>query len=93
MSEQPSSGSLIVRSAVHRIRVYGRLNPDWSERLQGMAISKVEKEGHGTFSKLVGLLPDQAVLMGVLQTLYNSGVLVVSVECVTPMNRRPPQGG
>jgi hypothetical protein len=83
MIDLPDSQSLISRPAVYRILVSGRLDSKWSERLQGMEISPVEKEGQATYTELFGLLPDQAALMGVLDQLYNCGVPLVSVECVT----------
>jgi hypothetical protein len=49
-----------------------------------MKVSPVEQELHSTFREISGLLSDQAALMGVLQTLYNCGVPLVSVECVIP---------
>lgn len=73
---------LITHPAEYRIRVSGRLNPDWSERLQVMKVSVVEGEGHGAVTELSGLLPDQAALMGVLDHLYNCGISLLSMECV-----------
>jgi hypothetical protein len=76
-----SHGHLISHPAFYRIRVSSRLDPDWSERLQGMEVSVVEGEGHGTVTELSGLLPDQAALMGVLDHLYNFGIPLLRVEC------------
>ncbi|HOP41446.1 MAG TPA: hypothetical protein PLI53_10430 [Geobacteraceae bacterium] len=67
--------------AVYCIRVAGRLDPAWSERLEGMSISITEQKGRGTISELSGQLPDQAALMGVLQELYTCGITLLGVEC------------
>lgn len=74
--------SLIASSAVYRIRVPGRMDPKWSECLQGMTISTVEEEGREAYSELIGSLPDQAALMGVLQQLNNCSITFISMECL-----------
>ena len=68
--------------AVYRIHVAGRLGPEWSDRLQGMAVVTVEARGHGPVTEIRGLLPDQAALMGVLDYLYNSGIPLLDVAYV-----------
>jgi len=73
---------LLIHPAVYRIRVPGRLSPDWSERLRGMALSTVE-EGKKTFTEINGRLPDQAALMGVLDELYSHAIPVMRVECIS----------
>jgi hypothetical protein len=83
IDESISKCLLISHTAVYQIRVRGRLSPDWSERLQGMSVSFVEGKGHGTITELSGLLPDQAALMGVLDHLYNCGIPLLSMECVS----------
>jgi hypothetical protein len=73
---------LLTHPAVYRIRVAGRLSPDWSERLRGMALSTVE-EGKNTFTEIAGRLPDQAALMGVLDEIYSHAIPVIRVECMS----------
>ena len=72
---------LMTHAAVYRIRVFGRLNPDWSKRLRGMEVFTVE-EGEAIVTEIRGQLPDQAALMGVLDELYNCAIPVISVECI-----------
>lgn len=74
--------SLIASPAVYRIRIPGRMDPKWSECLQGMTISTVEEEGREAYSELIGSLPDQAALMGVLQQLNNCSITLISMECL-----------
>jgi hypothetical protein len=57
--------------ARYRIRVNGYLHPSWSDRLAGMSITTTGEADEASESTLVGLLPDQAALMGVLDALYN----------------------
>ena len=80
MSDQSISTSrLFIHSAFYRIRVVGRLTPDWSDRLQGMQVVPVEEQGCGPFTELSGILADQAALMGVLTHLYDCGIALISV--------------
>ena len=74
---------LISCPAVYRIRVSGRMDPEWSQYFQGMIVSVFEQEDQETITELSGLLPDQAALMGVLQQLYNRNIPLLSVECVS----------
>jgi hypothetical protein len=73
----------IAHPARYRIRVFGRMEPDCSEWLQGMTVTTVEEEVQATYSELSGVLPDQAALMGVLDCLYNWRIPLISVECVS----------
>jgi hypothetical protein len=73
---------LVTHPAVYRIRVIGRLNPDWSTRLRGMALFTVE-EREAVVTEIRGQLPDQAALMGVLDELYNSSIPLISMECIS----------
>jgi hypothetical protein len=67
--------------AVYRLRVQGLVPLDWSVRLMGMNITTSDDAGNDQ-STLVGRLPDQAALSGVLNTLYDSQFPVLSVECL-----------
>jgi hypothetical protein len=71
---------------MYQIRVPGRLNPVWSDYLHGMTVSTMEADGQTTVTELIGTLPDQAALMGVLQQLYNCIIPLLSVECLSISN-------
>lgn len=71
--------------AVCVIRVRGALSSDWSERMGGLRIA-VARAGPHTVTELTGRLLDQAALHGVLSTLYELGLPLVSLEC-TPIAR------
>jgi hypothetical protein len=60
------------------IVVQGALENSWSERLGGMAITVHEAAG-GAHTTLAGVLPDQTALHGVLTSLYDLGLPVLSV--------------
>jgi hypothetical protein len=60
------------------ILVQGALESSWSERLGGLTIAAHTTPG-GPRTTLVGVLVDQAVLQGVLKTLYDLGLPLLSV--------------
>ena len=68
--------------AIYRIRVQGRLDAKWSERLEGMNITEVRHSEKDDESILVGRLADQAALSGVLNTFYEQHLPVLSVDCL-----------
>ena len=82
MTDKPHLQSLMALPAVYRIRITGRMDPKCSDWLQGMTISTVEEEGRTAYSELIGSLPDQAALMGVLQQLNNCSITVINMECL-----------
>ena len=65
------------------ILVQGRIDPIWADRLEGMAINRVEQAGESPLTALEGQLSDQAALAGVLNTLYELHLPVLSVQCLT----------
>ena len=67
--------------AVYRVRVQGRVPLDWSTRLMGMNNTSSYDDNEDS-STLVGRLPDQSALSGVLNTLYETQFPVLSVECL-----------
>ena len=63
-----------------RITVEGRIPTKWCDRLEGMAITLWTSEAGSHQTRLNGTLPDQASLAGVLNTLYELHLVVISVE-------------
>lgn len=62
-----------------RITVLGHLGVEWADYLRGMTIDNlVDKET--PVAAITGRLPDQAALLGVLNTLYDSHITVLAVE-------------
>jgi hypothetical protein len=66
--------------ATYRIVVRGRLTADWRDRLAGMSISDISAGQDAYKTELCGLMRDQAELSGVLDTLYNLHLPILSVE-------------
>ena len=67
--------------ATYRIRVQGSLAESWSDRLGGMDITTTGQTGEAPVTTLAGRLRDQAALCGVLNTLHNLRLPLLSVEC------------
>jgi hypothetical protein len=65
--------------ASFRITVLGHLGDEWADYLRGMTIDNLlDKET--PVAAVTGRLPDQAALLGVLNTLYDSHITVLAVE-------------
>jgi hypothetical protein len=55
------------------------VSPSWSPNLGGL---RIESGNEGTSTLLVGVVADQAALMGVLKALVDMGYPILSVECI-----------
>lgn len=72
-----------------RIRVRGHPDPIWERHLAGL---RIIHEGDGV-SLLVGPLPDQAALHGVLLLLFRLGLPLLSLETREGREREGTVGG
>ena len=69
------------RPGNYRIRVLGLLDESWSDRLGGLRISTCSpKDQEGPVTELFGQVRDQAKLAGVLNSLYELHLTLLSVE-------------
>lgn len=68
------------RPGIYRICVQGFLHESWSERLSGMRIRTENQSDKGPVTTLVGSVPDQAALFGVVKALYDLHLTLLSVE-------------
>ena len=73
-------GSAFARPGNYRIRVQGYLDESWSERLAGLAITSGKRGDQKPVTALSGQVRDQAELSGVLNTLYEMHLTLLSVE-------------
>jgi hypothetical protein len=72
-------------SEIHEIRVQGRLDDRWVDWLEGLALTR---ENDGT-TTLTGPLADQAALHGVLNTIRDLNLPIISVRRVYTDAERP----
>jgi len=77
---QPDKSILFDRPAVYTIRVQGRIDPSWSDRLEGMVIHPSSDDQGSPATTLEGEINDQSALVGILNTLYELHLPVLSVE-------------
>ena len=69
------------RPGNYRIRVLGILDESWSARLGGLRISQREHEDQERpVTELIGKMRDQAELSGLLDTLYELHLTLLSVK-------------
>ena len=66
--------------STYRIRVQGRVDSSWADRLGGMTVNEDSSYDQAAVTVLEGHLPDQAALSGVLNTLYEMHLPLLSVE-------------
>ena len=67
----------------YRIKVDGRVPDGWLDRLGGMQIIA----GMDNEVVLEGPVPDQAALVGVLNTLYQLRLCLLEVTCLGPSQK------
>ena len=81
MVKLPSRNSIAFDSpATYQIIVHGRIDPSWSDRLEGMTICQVTSDVASTTTILDGELTDQAALAGLLNTIYELHLTVLLVK-------------
>ena len=68
--------------ATYSIRVVGHIDENWSARLGGLQVTSTGSEGKRAITTLSGSTIDQAALFGVLKTLYDMRLPLLSVECL-----------
>lgn len=66
--------------ATYRIEVEGELSESWSDRLGGLRITSRKRADQSTVTTLEGRVRDQAQLAGVLNSLYELHLPILSVE-------------
>jgi len=68
------------RPTIYQIRIRGRLDQQWADWFDGMAITS-EEDGD---TLLTGPAEDQAALLGLIRRVRDLGIPLVSVQPVEP---------
>ena len=68
--------------ATYRISILGTLDKQLSDYYGGMTIEHTFVLQQYPVTILTGLLTDQSALIGVINTLYDFGYPILTVECV-----------
>ena len=79
--------------ATYRIRVRGRIRRSWSDRFEGMTISTTPASERPVVTTLLGVLVDQAALVGVINSLHDLRLQVLNVECLDAAPPESPADG
>ncbi len=67
----------------YRIEAKGFLSPDWAGRFGSMHVtSSPPAEGETALTTMQGRVHDQAELAGILSTLYELHLSLLSVQCL-----------
>lgn len=66
--------------ATYRITLSGSLSESWSDTLGGMTVAVSLDEAQRTVTTLMGTVKDQAMLLGVLNCVYDLGLPLISVQ-------------
>ncbi len=70
-------------SLVCRIRVGGPVDPDLSEYVRWLSITTETASDETSVTTLEGKCPDQSALIGILNTLANFDMPLISLVCVS----------
>lgn len=87
MTHQPSPAPGRDQPMVYEIRVKGRMGPRWAGRFDRMTITL---DPHGN-TLLTGPVTDQAALHGMLTTIRDLGLPLLSISRVHPGTDRTPR--
>jgi hypothetical protein len=66
--------------AIYLIEVEGHLDESWSERLGGLRVKTRKRADQSTVTTLTGRVRDQAELTGVLNSIYELHLPILSVK-------------
>jgi hypothetical protein len=72
--------------SIYKIKVFGDLNERFTERMGGMQLNVERFHKEGPVSVLIGQINDQSALSGILNTLYNSQLTIISVAMLKDPN-------
>lgn len=89
MTEPPTPAAPGADAGRCVIRVKGRLGAHWSTWFDGFTVTA---EADGT-TLITGAVVDQAALFGLLQTLRDLGLPLLSVDRIEPDGRHRPAAG
>jgi hypothetical protein len=78
--KQVTSRPKIHKRAKYRIQVCGVVGESWADYFSGMTISIQDEPDQEPETMLIGWLPDQVGLLGMLNLLHDWGHSIISVE-------------
>jgi hypothetical protein len=76
----PCSEAEARETARYRIQVRGQIGPERGDWFAGMEAASQPNQPGGPLTTLVGPIPDQAALHGILNRLHALGLILISVQ-------------
>lgn len=70
--------------AQYKIQILGHISHIWSEYLGGLTIISANSENNRPITILEGVVADQAELLGILNSIYEMHLPLLSVSFVEP---------
>lgn len=71
------------KPAIYKIVVQGKIDDKLSESILDLQVNVEKGAGQKYFSTLIGKINDQAALSGILNTMYNMHITVISVNMLS----------
>ena len=75
------------KATVYKIVVKGSIDEELSERLLGLQVNIEEKDGKKQITSLIGKIRDQAALSGILNTLWEMHIAVISANILLELEK------
>jgi hypothetical protein len=88
METKPQPNMEPCQPLVYQIRVQGHLGSQWTDWFEGLSITRADNGE----TLLHGTVVDQAALHGLLRKVRDLGLLLLSVNRVTPSSADAPDG-
>ncbi|NLF13039.1 MAG: hypothetical protein GX597_14725 [Anaerolineaceae bacterium] len=79
--------ALYLPGAIYEIRVQGALDRDWQQWFYGLAVTLTPGDEGASVTTLLGPVPDQAALRGLLCKLWDLNLTVLAVRRVETGDR------
>lgn len=93
MSERGQGPISIDTRAAYRITIQGSLDPTWVTDMCDIRVSQAGGPGKRAVTTLTGELEDQAVLMGILNLVYDLGYPLLSLTYLGQPDVPDPKHG
>ena len=71
------------RPAIYKIVAQGKIDYKLADRMLTLQVNVEKGEGQKYYSTLIGKIDDQAALSGILNTLYDMHITVISVQMLS----------
>ena len=87
MTQQAEPEFSFQKPAVYKIKVQGEVKKSRTEKLHGLQINIERSPSRSPVSVLVGQINDQSALSGVMHTLYEMHMTVISVHMLSELEQ------